>query len=123
MWNSLSNWIVYANTTSTFNTRLDKSSAVAEMGTVATIDMGRKDGRGAAVPFRTELGPRLIQCGLGRGLHPYQVASSSIQPFGHNKHGAENWVVVGVPSVLGVAGSLSNTKSIGPSLPPYQVPS
>ena len=32
---------------------------------------------GAAVlcRFRAELGPRLIQCGLGRGLLPYQVAS------------------------------------------------
>ena len=34
-----------------------------------------------------ELGPRLIQCGLGRGLLPYQVASSSIHPFYHNRHG------------------------------------
>ena len=35
-----------------------------------------------------ELGPRLTQCGLGRGLLPYQVASSSIQPFGHhNRYG------------------------------------
>jgi len=32
------------------------------------------------------LGPRLIQCGLGRGLLPYQVVSSFIQPFGHNRH-------------------------------------
>ena len=29
----------------------------------------------------------LIQCGLGRGLLPYEVASSSIQPFDHNRHG------------------------------------
>jgi len=42
---------------------------------------------GLLCPFRAELGLRLIQCGLGRGLLPYQVASSSIQPFGHNKHG------------------------------------
>jgi len=42
---------------------------------------------GAAVPFSRELGPRLVQCGLGRGLLPYQAASSSIQPFGHNRHG------------------------------------
>ena len=54
--------------------------------TVITIDMGRKKG-GAVCPFRGELEPRLIQCGLGRGLLPYHVASSSIQPFGHNKHG------------------------------------
>jgi len=31
-------------------------------------------------------GIRLKQCGLG-GLLLYQVASSSIQPFGHNIHG------------------------------------
>ena len=30
------------------------------------------------------LDPRLTHCGLGRGLPPYQVASWSIQPFGHN---------------------------------------
>ena len=33
-----------------------------------------------------ELSPHLAQCGLGRGLLPYQVASSSIQLFGHNRH-------------------------------------
>jgi len=33
---------------------------------------------GLLCPFRAELGPCLIQCGLGRGLLPYQVASSSI---------------------------------------------
>jgi len=45
---------------------------------------------GLLCPFRGGLGPRLIQCGLGRGLYSilrYQVASSSIQPFGHNRHG------------------------------------
>jgi len=54
---------------------------------VSTIDMGRKEGGGLLCPFREEPGPRLIQCGLGRGLLPHQVASSSIQPFGHNTHG------------------------------------
>ena len=64
--------------------------------------------------FRAELGPRLIQCGLGRGLLPYQVAPSSIQPFGHNKHGPQNgwrWVC---PLFWEVAGSPSNTKSSRP---------
>ena len=42
---------------------------------------------GCCAPFAGELGPRLTQCGLGQGLLPYQVASSSIQPFGHNRHG------------------------------------
>ena len=37
-----------------------------------------------------ELGFRLTQCGLGRGLLPHLVASSSIQPFGHDKHGPKS---------------------------------
>jgi len=72
----------------------NKSSAVAEM-----VDRGhnRHGPRrwGLLRPFRAEMGPRLIQCGLGRGLLPYQVASSSIEPFGHNKHGSKTgwwWV-------------------------------
>jgi len=28
-----------------------------------------------------------IRMKLSRGLTPYQVASASIQPFGHNRHG------------------------------------
>ena len=52
---------------------------------MATIDMGRKEGE-LLCPFRGELRPSLIQCGLGRGLLLYQVASSSIQLFGHNRH-------------------------------------
>ena len=39
------------------------------------------------MPLSRAPGIRLIYCGLGRGLLPYQVASSSIQLFGHNKHG------------------------------------
>ena len=39
-------------------------------------------------PFRGGAGsPSITECGLGRGLLPYQVASSFIQPFGHNRHG------------------------------------
>ena len=37
---------------------------------LATIDMGRKFG---------ELGLQLTQCGLGRGLPPYQVCEESCQ--------------------------------------------
>jgi len=40
--------------------------------------------------FRGALGTRLIQCGLRRGLIPYQVASSSIEPFGHNSVGCHS---------------------------------
>ena len=40
-----------------------------------------------AAPFGGELGLHLTQSRLGGGLPPYQVASYSIQPFGHNGHG------------------------------------
>ena len=60
-----------------------KSSAVAEMGDRGHNRHGLKEGR-VLCPFRGALGTRLIQCGLCGGLLPYQVASSSIQPFGHN---------------------------------------
>ena len=84
--------------TQSFNTKqprksCNKCSAIAEMDDhLATIDMGRKEGRGSGAgllcPFwRGELGPHLKQCGLGRDIPPYQVSSSSIQPFGHNRHG------------------------------------
>jgi len=90
---------------------------------VATIDMSRKEG-GAAVLLSRELGPRLVQCGLSRGLLPYQAASSSIQPFGHNRHG-QKFGGGGCAFFLGVAGSTSNTMSRRPTrgLPPYQVAS
>jgi len=45
----------------------NKSSALAEMGDRGHNRHGPKSG-GAAVPFRGELEPHLIQCGLGRGL-------------------------------------------------------
>ena len=68
----------------------NKCSSVVEMGEMgdrsATIDMDRKL-LGELCPFGGELGPHVTQCGLGRGLPSYQVASSSIQPFGRNRHG------------------------------------
>jgi len=39
---------------------------------------------GEAAPLWGELGPHITQCRLGQGLPTYQVASWSIQPFGHN---------------------------------------
>jgi len=48
--------------------------------------MGRKE-EGCCAPKAGELGLRLTRCGLGRGLLPYRVASESIQPFCHNRHG------------------------------------
>jgi len=38
-----------------------------------------------------ELSPRLTQCRIGQGLSPYQVASSSMQPFGNNRRGPKIW--------------------------------
>jgi len=63
-----------------------KSSAVAEMGDRGHNRHGPTRG-GAAVPLsRGSWVPvSLIHCGRGRDLLPYQVASSSIQPFGHNR--------------------------------------
>jgi len=64
-----------------------KSSAVAEMDDhLATIDMGRKVG-GCCAPFHGGAGTPFNTMSPGWGLPPYQVASWSIQPFGHNRHG------------------------------------
>jgi len=93
---------------------LNKSSAVAEMGDRGHNRHGPKIEDYCALS--RELGPRLVQCGLSRDLLPYQVASSSIQPFGHNRHGPKiGWGWSGVPFSLGVAGSTSNKMSPRPS--------
>jgi len=63
----------------------NKSSAVAEVSDrLSTIDMGRKWGGAAVHGAASPLGSHLTQCGLGQCLPLYQVASWSIQPFGHN---------------------------------------
>jgi len=72
------------------------------------------------VPRSREMGPRLVQCGLHRGLLLYQAASSSIQPFDHNRHGPKMGGS-GCALVLGVAGSTSNTMSRRPR--PTSIPS
>jgi len=60
---------------------LDPSSSLATIRRVPKI--------GATLPpfWGGELGRHLTQCRLDRGLPPYQVASRSIQPFGHNSYG------------------------------------
>jgi len=63
----------------------NKSSAVAEMGDRGHNRHGPKRGGLLCPPLRGGRDFRLTQC--GQGLLPYQVASSSIQPFGHNRHG------------------------------------
>jgi len=65
------------NTSFVLNSIVYNSSAVAEMGDRGHNRHGPKRGGGLLCPFRGALAPRLIQCGLGRGLLPYQVASSS----------------------------------------------
>ena len=64
--------------------------------------------------FKGEVGPHLTQCGLDRSLPPYQVASWSIQPFGHNKLRAENCGGGLCPIKGGRAGSPSNRMWPGP---------
>jgi len=83
--------------------KTNKSSAVAEMGDRGHNRHERKEGDCCA-PF-AGAETRLVQCGLGRGLLPYQTGSSSIQPFGHNRHGPKIWWGVCVSFFLGVAGS------------------
>jgi len=65
---------------------------------LATIEMGRKLGRGLRPLLgKGGAGTRLTQSRLGRGLPPCQVPASSIQPFGHNKHGSKIWGDVRCP--------------------------
>ena len=66
-----------------YTTLLQGASKLCTNSNIST-DMGRK--LGGCTPFqgRGELGPHLTQCRLGRYLPPYQVASQSIQLFGHN---------------------------------------
>jgi len=93
---------------------------------LATIDMGRKVRRGCCGDAGSPLGHHLTrrQCGLGRGLPLYQVASWSIQPFGHNRHGPKSaerllwgrWVPMGHHLTRRQCG-------LGRGLPLYQVAS
>jgi len=54
---------------------------------VATLDVGLK-GRDGAVPLSRSAGkPSNTMWSAGRSMLPYQVASSSIQPFRHNSVG------------------------------------
>ena len=65
------------------------SSAVAEMGDRGHNRHGPKR-EGVLCPSHGALGTRVIQCGLHRGLLPYQVTSSSIEPFGQNSAGCHS---------------------------------
>jgi len=82
-----------------------------------TIDMDRKEG-GGAVPLSwvEELGPRLTQCGLGRGLLP--CAKWRLHPFSRLATIEMGQKLVGchgcVPFRGGGGGTPSNTTSPGP---------
>ena len=65
----------------------NKSSVVAEISDRGHNRHRPKRGGWLLCPFRGEDGSPSNTMWLGRGLLPYQVASSSIQPFGHNRHG------------------------------------
>jgi len=94
---------------------MNKSSAVAEMGDRGHIDMGRKKGR-LLCPFRGELEPRLIQCGLGRGLLPYQVRlhpSNRLATIDMNRK-------LGFVPLLGELRPHLTQRRLGRRLPPYQ---
>jgi len=88
---SLSRWRQWTATT-TEGLRYETNMHAYAKQELSSIWDGRRFGhnkhgpksRGCCAPFVGELGPHLTQCGLGQGLHSYQVASWSIQPFGYN---------------------------------------
>jgi len=87
---------------------------------LATVDMGRKLGGGCASFRDGELGLHLTQCRLGRGLAPYQVASS-IHRAVWPQYTRAKIVWWGCAFFSGGAGSPSNTKS--PGTRPTSIPS
>jgi len=91
------------------------------MGDCGHNILGWKEG--AALPLSRgggELGPCLRQCDLGRGLLLYQVASSSFQPFGLNRHVAQTG---GCAPFRGELWPHLVQRFLGRGLPPYQVAS
>jgi len=101
---------------------MNRCLAVAEIGDrLATIDMSKKWGLLCLLFRDGELGAHLTQCRLGRGQPPCQVASWSIQLFGHNRDGPK--IGGGCVPLRRGAGSPSNTMWPGRGLPPRQVSS
>jgi len=70
-------------------------------------------------PFQGQLGSHLTQCGLRRGLPQYQVASWSIQPLGHNRHGPKS----GGGAVPLFSGSWIPSNTMWRALRPTSIPS
>jgi len=97
---------------------LNKSSAVAEIGNRGHNRYGQKIGVWCCAPFAAEgAGSHVTQCGLGRGLLPHQVESSSIQPYGYNKHELKTGGCDGRGELRPHLTQLR----LGRGLPPYQV--
>ena len=112
-------WSLVSERHSMHVTLVNKSSAVAEMGDrLAQWGWAEKGGVLYHFPW-WDLGPHLTQCGLGWGLPPHQVASWSMQPFGHNRHGPK--IGGSDPLLRKGAGSPSNTMLLGSR--PTSIPS
>ena len=77
--------------------------------------------RGSALFGEGQLGPHLTKCRLGQGLPSYQVASWSIEPFGHNRYGPK--IEVCAPLREGDLGPHLTECGQGRGLPARQVSS
>jgi len=97
----------------------NKSLAVAEMGDRGHNRHGPKSGRRLLCPFRgggAGSPSNIMWPALKSTAVPYQVASSSIQPFGHNRHGPKTGGAM-LPFWGGGAGPRSNIMSLEAYLP------
>ena len=72
------------------DSKSDKSSAVVEMGDRGHNRHGPKRGGGAVQLSRSAGNPANTMWSARRSILPYQVASSSIQPFGNNSAGCHS---------------------------------
>jgi len=98
----------------------NKCSAVADMGDRGHNRHGPERGEELLCPFCGGSWPRLTQCGLGRGLLPYQVASSFIQPFATIDMGQK---LGSCAPFRGKLGPHRTQSRLDRGLPPYQVAS
>jgi len=97
----------------------NKSSAVTEMGDRGHNRHRLKRGE-RLCPLRGELGPRLKQCGLDRGLLPYEWRLHPSSRLATTDMG-QTLGGVGVPFFWGELGPHRTQSRLGRGLPPYQV--
>ena len=107
-----------SNTMSPGPRRISVPSGILIHQAVWPQQTGWKLGDGAMPPWGSWV--PISQCCLGRSLPPHQVASRSIQPFGHDRHGPKTGGLL-CPFLVGGAGSPSNT--MWPGLRPTSAPS